>query len=216
MIDSYQHKGLRKKLVESIEQRGIKDKKVLDAVNKVPRHFFMSKDFEGFAYKDKPFPIAAGQTISQPYTVAFQTELLNVEKSDKILEIGTGSGYQAAILLELGAKVYTIERHRELFLDAQKLLSSMNYKVNCYYGDGYIGLPAFSPYDKILITAATPAIPEELKKQLKTGGILVAPVGKDDIQIMTVLTKISENEFSEKHYGHFVFVPLLNGKVNDK
>jgi len=214
MIDNYQHKGLRKKLVEEIAKRGIKNQNVLDAINKVPRHFFLSSDFENFAYKDKPFPIASGQTISQPYTVAFQTELLDVKKNDKILEIGTGSGYQTAILLELGAKVYTIERQRELFLESQKLLSSLGYKPYYFYGDGYLGQPAFSPYDKILITAAAPFIPEDLKKQLKIEGIIVVPVGTPDVQTMTVLKKITETEFTEEHFGNFVFVPLLQGKAD--
>ena len=214
MIDSYQHKGLRKKLVESLQKKGIQDKRVLEAMNKIPRHFFLSSDFENFAYKDQAFPIAEGQTISQPYTVAFQSELLGIEKNEKVLEIGTGSGYQTAMLLELGAKVFTIERHRELFLTAQKLLTSLGYKANFYYGDGYIGLPAFQPYDKIIITAGAPYIPDDLKIQLKIGGKIVAPVGEENGQIMTVCAKTGENEFSESHHGNFIFIPLLKGKVN--
>lgn len=216
MNDNYHHKGLRRKLVDEIKSKGIKNHKVLDAINNVPRHYFLSPDFEEFAYKDKPFPIGSNQTISQPYTVAFQSELLNVHFGDKVLEIGTGSGYQTAILLELGAKVYTIERQKELFLQSQSLFTFFRYNVHSFYGDGYLGQPTFMPFDKILITAATPAIPEELKKQLKIGGLLVAPVGNNDKQIMTVLTKVSETEFIETHHGSFVFVPLLPGRADDK
>lgn len=216
MNDNYQHKGLRRRLVDEIKNKGIKNHKVLDAINNVPRHYFVSPDFVEFAYKDKPLPIGSNQTISQPYTVAFQSELLDVHFGDKILEIGTGSGYQTAILLELGAKVYTIERQKELFLNSQSLFSFFRYNVNAYFGDGYLGQPAFMPYDKILITAATPIIPEELKNQLKVGGLLVAPVGDKDSQTMTVLKKVSETEFIETIHGKFVFVPLLPGKADDK
>lgn len=213
MIDSYKHKGLRKKLVEEISLKGIRDKRILEAIGKIPRHFFMDSTFDKIAYQDKPFQIGSGQTISQPYTVAFQTELLEVEKGDKILEIGTGSGYQAAVLLELGAKVYTIERHHDLFIKSQKLLHQLSYRPNSYYGDGYLGKPAFSPFDKIIITAGAPEIPVDLIKQLKTDGFLVAPIGKN-VQTMKKIIKISDDDFKVENYGEFVFVPMLKGKVN--
>ncbi len=214
MIDTFKHKGQRKKLVESLFKKGITDKNVLQVINNVPRHLFMQSEFEEFAYKDQAFPIACEQTISQPYTVAFQTQLLNISKGDKILEIGTGSGYQAAILLEMGAKVYSIERQRPLFLSAQIILNKFNYKIDLFYGDGYIGKQAFMPYDKILITAGAPYIPTELLKQLKIGGMLVAPVGGNNMQAMTSVTKIGKNDYNKKEHGSFVFVPLLKGTSN--
>lgn len=213
MIDSYKHKGLRKKLVDEITYKGIKDKRVLEAIGKIPRHFFMDSTFDKMAYQDKPFPIGSEQTISQPYTVAFQTELLEIKKGDKVLEIGTGSGYQAAVLLEIGAKVYTIERHHDLFLKSQKILHQLAYKPNSYYGDGYLGKPAFSPYDKILITAGAAEIPEDLIKQLKIGGYMVAPIGTN-VQTMKRITKLSETKYDIENFGEFVFVPMLKGKVN--
>ncbi len=213
MIDSFRHKGLRQKLVDDIQRKGIDDKRVLAAIEKVPRHFFMDSAFVDHAYKDNAFPIGAGQTISQPYTVAFQTSLLDIKKGDKVLEIGTGSGYQSAILLELGAKVFTIERQKELYIKAQALLNEMNYFPFFYYGDGYKGLPTYGPFDKILITAAAPYIPDELKQQLKIGGILVAPVGNNQAQVMTSLVRVSETEYKETQFGNFVFVPMLKGTV---
>jgi protein-L-isoaspartate(D-aspartate) O-methyltransferase len=174
----------------------------------------MESTFINFAYKDQAFPIGAGQTISQPYTVAFQTQLLQVEKNDKILEVGTGSGYQAAILLEMGARVFTIERQKELYLKAQSFLPEIGYHPACFFGDGYKGLPAFAPFDKILVTAGAPFIPEDLKYQLKVGGRLVVPVGTEKRQEMTVVIRISENEFKTEKHGGFVFVPLLKGTVN--
>lgn len=212
MIDSYRHKGLRKKLVEQIAEKGISNNLILEAIGKVPRHLFMDSGFIEFAYKDKAFPIGAGQTISQPYTVAFQTELLGVEKHHKILEVGTGSGYQCAILLELGAKVYTIERQRELYLKSRSLLTQMSYKPYFFYGDGYAGLLGYAPFDKILITAGAPEIPEALTKQLKVGGRMVVPVGGSNGQVMKAIDRISENEFKETEHGHFSFVPMLKGK----
>jgi protein-L-isoaspartate(D-aspartate) O-methyltransferase len=214
MEDSFRHKGLRKKLVDDLREKGIQDENVLDAINQVPRHFFMESSFIELSYKDKAFPIEAGQTISQPYTVAFQTCLLNVRRHDKILEIGTGSGYQAAILAELGAKVYTIERQRELFLKTQAFLPTLGYKIHFVYGDGYEGLAAYSPFDKILITAAIPEIPLSLLNQLKEGGRLVAPVGNDELQVMTLIMRKSETEFIRTSHGSFVFVPMLHGKAN--
>jgi protein-L-isoaspartate(D-aspartate) O-methyltransferase len=199
-------------LVETIEGKGIKDKKVLDAIGKIPRHYFMDSGFVEFAYKDQAFPIGSEQTISQPYTVAFQTELLNVKKHDKILEVGTGSGYQCVILLELGAKVYTIERQRELYLKSRTLLSEMGYKPYFFYGDGYQGQPNYSPFDKIIITAGAPEIPSELLKQLKIGGRMVVPVGGDRGQKMVTVDRVGEDEYKKTEHGLFAFVPMLKGK----
>lgn len=210
--DSFQHKGLRKKLIEEIKLKGIADERVLSAMNKVPRHAFMDSSFIKFAYKDQAFPIGAGQTISQPYTVAFQTELLAVNPLDKVLEIGTGSGYQAAILAELGAKVYTVERHKELYLKSQALLTKLNYRINFFYGDGNLGLPTYGPFDRILITAAAPEVPEQLLEQLKIGGRMVLPLGSGQSQIMTLIEKTGENKTRQSDHGYFVFVPLLGGK----
>ncbi len=215
MIDTYKHKGLRKKLVKTIKSKGIKDINVLNAIEKVPRHFFFDSSFLKYAYQDDAFPIGAGQTISQPYTVAFQTELLKIKNRDKVLEIGTGSGYQACILVELGAIVYTIERQKNLFLKAKKFLPTIGYHVKTFYGDGYKGLPAYSPFDKIIVTAGAPYIPEPLIDQLKIGGILVIPVGSSDIQVMTTITKISETEYERHEHGTFCFVPLLKDKENN-
>jgi len=212
MIDSYRHKGLRKKLVEGIKDKGIVDQRILDAINKIPRHFFMDSSFIEFAYRDQAFPIGAGQTISQPFTVAFQTQLLEVQKHDKVLEVGTGSGYQCAVLLELGAKVYTIERQRELYLKSRALLSEMGYKPYFFYGDGYLGQPNYAPFDKILITAGAPEIPKELLNQLKTGGRMVVPVGDSRGQVMMAIDRISENEYKESEHGYFSFVPMLKGR----
>jgi protein-L-isoaspartate(D-aspartate) O-methyltransferase len=216
MEDSFRHKGLRKKLVDELREKGILDENVLDAINQVPRHFFMESGFIELSYKDKAFPIDAGQTISQPYTVAYQTCLLEVKRHDRILEIGTGSGYQTAILAELGANIYTIERQHELYIKSQSFLPSLGYKVHFVYGDGYDGLPAYAPFDKILITAAIPDIPKSLLTQLKTGGRLVAPVGSDNLQLMTLVIRDSETEFKRSSHGSFVFVPMLHGKANSK
>lgn len=210
--DSFRHKGLRKKLIDSIRTKGITSEDVLEAMDRVPRHLFMDSSFINFSYTDKAFPIAAGQTISQPYTVAFQTELLDVKKHMKVLEIGTGSGYQTAVLLELGARVYTIERQRQLFLNAQETLGPLKYKPIFYYGDGYEGLPAYQPFDRILITAAAPEIPERLLNQLAVGGILVVPEGDRFGQKMIRVLKESEDQFKRSEHGHFSFVPLLRGK----
>ena len=212
MEDSFQHKGLRKKLVEEIRRKGITDEKVLEAINKVPRHLFMDSGFIKFAYRDQAFPIRAGQTISQPYTVAFQTQLLDVHPRHKVLEVGTGSGYQAAVLVEMGATVYTLERQKELYLLAQSLLGSLNYRLHFFYGDGYQGLPTYGPFDRILITAAAPEIPEKLLEQLKPDGRLVLPLGGSGSQVMTLLEKKSEGDFVRSDHGLFVFVPMLGGK----
>jgi len=210
--DTYRHKGLRRKLVEELKTKGVSTTSVLEAINRVPRHVFMDSGFINFAYKDQAFPIGAGQTISQPYTVAFQTQLLDIQCMDKVLEIGTGSGYQCAVLLEMGALVYTIERQRELFLRAQSILLHLGYKPHFFFGDGYEGIPAYSPFDKIIITAGGPDIPEKLLNQLKIGGKLVMPVGNSDSQRMTLVEKMSENEFQTSEHGSFIFVPLLKGK----
>ncbi|GAA4834283.1 protein-L-isoaspartate(D-aspartate) O-methyltransferase [Algivirga pacifica] len=206
MIDSYKHKGKRNTLVRGIAQKGIQAENVLEAIRKIPRHFFMDSAFEEHAYQDKPFPIGEGQTISQPYTVAFQTELLQVQPGDKILEIGTGSGYQAAVLLELGAKLYTIETVRKLHLKAQKLLTSLGYKANFIFGDGSKGLTSAAPFDKIIVTAGAPHVPKALLQQLKVGGILVIPVGDERNQRMLKITKIDEKTLEEEDYGGFCFV----------
>jgi protein-L-isoaspartate(D-aspartate) O-methyltransferase len=213
MEDSYQHKGLRSKLVDEIRRKGITDEHVLEALGKVPRHLFMESGFAKFSYRDQAFPIASGQTISQPYTVAFQTQLLRVEHSQKILEIGTGSGYQAAVLATMGAKVYTIERHRELYLQSQALLTSLHYRIHFFYGDGYAGLPTYGPFDRILITAAVPRVPENLLGQLITGGRMVVPLGEKDSQVMTLIEKKGESEYLTSSHGLFVFVPMLGGKA---
>ena len=211
MLDDYKHKGLRKKLVNELKAKGIKDEEVLAAIDKVPRHFFFDKAFLAHAYEDKAFPIAAEQTISQPYTVAFQTSLLEVKKGEKVLEIGTGSGYQTCILTEMGAKVYSIERQKVLYSNAREFLPKINCNAKLFYGDGYKGLPAFAPFDKILVTAGAPDVPDELLKQLKIGGRLVIPVGTE-VQTMTLIKKLSENEFDVTHHGKFRFVPLLGNK----
>jgi len=212
--DSLRHQGMRKRLVEGLKIKGIRNEKVLEAINKVPRHLFMESTFINFAYKDQAFPIGAGQTISQPFTVAFQTQLLKIEINDRILEIGTGSGYQAAVLLEMGAKVFTIERQKELYSKVQKFLPELGYTPAFFFGDGYKGLPDFAPFDKILVTAGATFVPEDLKEQLKIGGRMVIPVGDKKRQEMLVIIRISEKEFKSEKHGGFVFVPMLKGTVN--
>ena len=212
MQDTFKHQGLRKKLVEIIREKGIKDEKVLSAVGKIPRHLFMDNAFIHFAYEDKAFPIGAEQTISQPYTVAFQTELLDIKPYEKILEIGTGSGYQAAVLVALEASVFTIERQRELFQKTKDFLPKIGYKCQFYYGDGYKGLPKFAPFDKIIVTCGASEIPTELINQLKIGGKLVAPIGSGNIQEMQLLEKVTEKENKVTTHGKFSFVPMLSNK----
>lgn len=214
MQDTYRHKGQRKKLTEELKKKGIEDEKVLAAILKVPRHFFMDIGFDKLAYQNKAFPIGAGQTISQPYTVAFQSQLLDIKKGDKVLEIGTGSGYQTAVLIELGARVHTIERQQELFQNSRIILASLGYEAHFFYGDGYKGKPTYGPYDKIIVTAGAPYIPQDLKEQLKIGGILVIPVGNSKEQIMYSVIRVSKTEFKETELGNFVFVPMLEGKAN--
>ena len=214
MKDSFKHKGLRKKLIDSLREKGIKNEKLLEAMNRVPRHLFMDSGFINHSYTDKAFPIAAGQTISQPYTVAFQTELLAPQKHQKVLEVGTGSGYQTAVLLELGARVYTIERIKELYLYARDQLMPLGYRPGFYYGDGYEGLPAFAPFDRILVTAGANDVPEKLLEQLAVGGKMVVPVGDRSGQKMLLLEKKNEKEVVTSEHGRFAFVPLLQGKTN--
>ena len=214
MKDTFLHKGLRNKLVEHLSEKGINNTDVLDAINNVPRHLFMDNAFVNFAYQDKAFPIGSGQTISQPYTVAFQTQLLEVNPYQKILEIGTGSGYQAAVLNELNTHVYTIERQKDLFKKTKRFLPSIDYKCNFFYGDGYKGLEKFAPFDRIIITCGAPQIPQSLIDQLKIGGRMVAPIGDGDIQIMHLIEKISETENKITTHGEFSFVPMLNDKQN--
>jgi len=211
--DTYRHKGLRKQLVDSVARRGITDKAVLDALNKVPRHLYFDTAFLERAYEDKAFPIGEGQTISQPYTVAYQTSLLQLKKGDKVLEVGTGSGYQASVLSEIGVKVYTIERQKKLFDKVKVLLNELGYSgIKVFYGDGFAGLPLFAPFDKIIVTAAAPEIPKALLEQLKVGGILVIPVG-ENVQQMKRITKTAKDGYQEEVFADFQFVPMLQGKV---
>ncbi|MEL0183437.1 MAG: protein-L-isoaspartate(D-aspartate) O-methyltransferase [Bacteroidota bacterium] len=209
MRDSSKHKGLRKRLVDQLVLKGIKSKIVIDALLKVPRHLFIDQDFETHAYIDKAFPIDSEQTISQPFTVAFQTSLLNLNKKDKVLEIGTGSGYQTAILMEIADSVFSIERQHKLYRRSKKNLTNLGYKtINIKYGDGYKGLQEHQPFDKILVTAGAEILPKQLLLQLKIGGKLVIPIGKDT-QKMTVIERKSEKSFDKKIYGNFKFVPML-------
>ena len=201
-------------MVEHLSEKGINNTDVLDAINNVPRHLFMDNAFVNFAYQDKAFPIGSGQTISQPYTVAFQTQLLDIKPYQKILEIGTGSGYQAAVLNELNTHVYTIERQKDLFKKTKGFLPSIGYQCNFFYGDGYKGLEKFAPFDRIIITCGAPLIPQSLIDQLKIGGRMVAPIGDGDIQIMHLIEKISETETKITTHGEFSFVPMLNDKQN--
>ena len=211
-LDTYKHKGLRRKLVDLLQSKGITDEDVLQAINRIPRHLFMDNAFINFAYKNQAFPIGSEQTISHPYTVAFQSQLLELKRGEKVLEIGTGSGYQCCVLMELGAKVFSIERHRSLHLKSKQKLNDLGYYPKVFFGDGYKGLPAYAPFDKIIITAAAPYIPEDLKAQLKVGGFIVIPLGEDDTQEMQRIIKISENEYKTERYGEFSFVPMLEDK----
>ncbi len=210
MKDTYRFKGLRKKLVDNLYEKGITDKHVLEAFNKVPRHFFLDSAFAEHAYKDKPFPIGDNQTISQPFTVAYQTQILEVKPGNKVLEIGTGSGYQACILAEMGAKVYTIERIQALYQKTYQLLTDLEYtQIHIYHKDGTLGLPEEAPYDRILVTAAAPEIPKIYLDQLKINGIMVVPVGSKSFQQMMKVTKTDENDYQTKAYESFRFVPLI-------
>lgn len=213
MKDSNRHKGMRRRLVKQLQERGIDAPKVLEAILDIPRHLFLENAFEEHAYEDKAFPIDAEQTISQPYTVAFQSSLLALNKREKVLEIGTGSGYQACVLAYLGARLYTIERQEQLFKKAQNIFKLLGFEgIRSFYGDGYKGLGEFAPFDKILVTAAAPSVPDLLKQQLKIGGQLVIPVGSSSVQTMKRITRIGEKSFRDESFGDFRFVPMLDGK----
>lgn len=212
MKDTAKHQGLRNQLVSTLQQKGITDLRVLDAIKKIPRHLFLNSSFEDYAYQDKAFPIGAGQTISQPYTVAFQSQLLEIKKDHKVLEIGTGSGYQTAVLCLMGAKVYSVERQNELFKQTSTLLPKLGIRPkHLSFGDGYKGLPTYGPFDSIIVTAGAPFIPQPLMSQLKIGGRLVIPLG-EDVQIMTLLIRKNETQFEKHELGEFRFVPLLEDK----
>ena len=211
--DTYKHKGLRKKLVDGLRVKGITDEKLLTAINNIPRHFFLDSAFDDVAYEDRAFPIGEGQTISQPYTVAYQTQLLELKSFEKILEIGTGSAYQACVLAEMGAQVYTIERQKKLF-DNNKTFTYLKkyHNIKFFYGDGYEGLPTYAPFDKIIITAAAPEIPTRLIEQLKPSGMMIIPVGGSDVQRMMRITRLKTGAIREEVFDHFSFVPMLEGK----
>lgn len=212
MRDTEKHQGLRNQLIKLLAEKGITDKNVLEAIKKIPRHLFLDSGFEQFAYQDKAFPIGAGQTISHPYTVAFQTQLLEVKKDHKILEIGTGSGYQTAVLCTMGAKVYSVERQNELFKTTSLLLPKLGIRPkHLTFGDGYKGLPNYAPFDGVIVTAGAPILPKPLMAQLKIGGRLVIPLGEKE-QIMTLLIRKNETQFEKYEFGEFRFVPLLENK----
>lgn len=214
--DSYRHKGLRKNLVQELKDKGISDEAVLTAINSIPRHFFLDSAFDLIAYEDRAFPIGEGQTISQPYTVAYQTQLLEIKKMDKVLEIGTGSCYQATVLAELGAQVFTIERQKKLYDIAQKNypFKSKYPQIKFFYGDGFAGLPTYAPFDKVIVTAAAPFIPPKLLAQMKVGALMVIPVdvAEGDSQLMKRIRKVADNTFEEETFEEFSFVPMLQGK----
>ena len=214
--DNYRHKGMRKSLVEELKNKGISDENVLNAINAVPRHVFLDSSFLNFAYQDKAFPIGSGQTISQPFTVAFQSSLLEIKKNMKVLEIGTGSGYQACVLAEMGAKVFSIERQRKLYTKTKAFLAEFPYRIKMFLGDGNKGLPTYGPFDRILITAAAPEIPQALIDQLKVGGMMVIPLCEnDEHQTMLRLTKQEDGSMKREEHGDFRFVPMLKGVGED-
>jgi protein-L-isoaspartate(D-aspartate) O-methyltransferase len=215
-VDTYLHKGLRRQLVETLRQKGIQDEQVLAAIDKIPRHFFLDTAFEKIAYEDRAFPISSGQTISHPYTVAYMTQLLQVKPFEKVLEIGTGSGYQACVLAELKAYVFTIERQKELYEELKDFKLLQKYvRIKRFFGDGYLGLPTFAPFDKIIVTAAAPYIPPKLLEQLKPGGIMVIPVTEGEAQRMKRLTRLPEGGYNEEVFSSFSFVPMLDGKQSN-
>ncbi len=215
MIDGYKHQGLRKKLVTLLKEKGIESEAVLNAIGKIPRHAFLDSAFENYAYQDLAFQIGAGQTISQPFTVAFQSELLQVQKNHKVLEIGTGSGYQTAVLLELGAKVFSIERQKLLYDKTKDFLPKIGYtSAKLFYGDGFIGKETFAPYDRIIITCGAPFVPPALIQQLKNGGRMVIPVDDGAVQKMLLITKSEIGETTIKEFGNFKFVPMLQDKAH--
>ena len=214
--DNYRHKGMRKILVEELKNKGISDENVLNAINAVPRHVFLDSSFLNFAYQDKAFPIGSGQTISQPFTVAFQSSLLEIKKNMKVLEIGTGSGYQACVLAEMGAKVFSIERQRKLYTKTKAFLAEFPYRIKMFLGDGNKGLPTYGPFDRIIITAAAPEIPQALVDQLKTGGMMVIPLCEnEEHQTMLRLTKQEDGTLKREEFGDFRFVPMLKGVGED-
>jgi len=215
--DNYRHKGLRKQLVNLLRTKGITDEAVLSALNEVPRHIFLDSSFVELAYQDKAFPIGSGQTISQPHTVAFQTQLLQVEKGMKVLEIGTGSGYQACVLAAMGAKVFTIERQRNLYFKTKEILDQLPFRVKTFLGDGFDGLPTYAPFDRIIITAGAPTIPDNLLEQLKTGGLMVIPLDdtENEGQTMMRITKMEDGTLEKEAFGGFKFVPMLKEIGND-
>ncbi len=214
MEDDYRHKGLRKQLVAELEGKGISGVRVLEAIGQVPRHLFIDDTaFLRQAYMDTAFPIGCGQTISQPWTVAFQSQLLDIAPGMKVLEIGTGSGYQTAILVALRARVFTIERHRPLYLRTKERLQRLGYKANAFHGDGYLGLPREAPFDRVLVTCGAPFIPEALREQMKVGGRAVIPVGEGEVQTMVLLVRKSEQEWEESSHGSFRFVPMLEQRT---
>ena len=212
-VDNYREKGARKQLVDILKKKGIEDEGILKAIGKVQRHYFFDETFWNQAYKDIAFPIGEGQTISQPYTVAYQSQLLHIKKGDKVLEIGTGSGYQACILLELGAKVYTIERQEKLYERTRQVLPYMGYKPHFFLGDGSKGIPEYAPYDKIIVTAGAPLVPETLLRQLAVGGTMVIPVGNEESQKMVTILRIAENDYEKHVLDTFRFVPLVGDKA---
>lgn len=211
--DTYRHKGLRKKLMQTVQGKGITDERVLDAILAVPRHFFLDSAFDEKAYEDRAFPIGEGQTISQPYTVAYQSQLLEIRPFMKVLEIGTGSAYQAVVLAEMGAQVYTIERQKKLFDSNKNFAFLKKYpSIKFFYGDGFEGLPTYAPFDRVIITAAAPEIPQKLIQQLKPGGMMVIPLGAGDMQQMMRITKLENGSLKEEVFDYFSFVPMLGGK----
>lgn len=213
MIDSLKHKGMRKNMLNELAADGITNKDVLEAMDKVPRHWFLDEAFLNISYENRAFPIGCQQTISHPKTVAYQTQLLNIKKGDKILEIGTGCGYQTSVLFMMGAKVYSIERQKDLHITTKKFLDTIRVRALLKYGDGYKGLPSYAPFDKIIVTAAAPFIPNALLEQLTEGGRLVIPVGEGKVQTMTVVDRLSGNNYEKKEYGEFSFVPMLEEKA---
>ena len=214
MQDSFKHKGMRRQLIAQLRQDSrITNEAIFEAFDKIPRHFFLDLAFVEQAYTNMAFQIGAGQTISHPITVAFQTQLLDIQRGDKILEIGTGSGFQTCILCQMGAKVFSIERQRELHLKAKKIIHDLNFTPRLSFGDGYLGLPLIAPFDKIIVTCGAPDIPQTLKDQLKIGGVMIIPIGEGSEQIMKRIVKVSETEFQEEELGTFKFVPMLERKV---
>jgi protein-L-isoaspartate(D-aspartate) O-methyltransferase len=213
MIDNYRHKGMRKNMLKELSAKGISDVQVIAAMDEVPRHLFLDNAFLEIAYENKAFPIGCGQTISHPYTVAFQSQMLNIKKGDKVLEIGTGCGYQTSVLTKLGAKVFSIERHRPLFIKTKALLNKLNIRATLFYGDGYAGQKAFAPFDKIIVTAAAPFIPDALVEQLAINGSMIIPIGEGKHQTMFFITKNEDGTIDKKEKGAFSFVPMLQDKA---